>query len=136
MQDTFYDPEDVDPRMLHISLLSADRKPLPANHWLQFDSKNREFYGIPKEPERSEYQLECRDSGGLAASDSLELVIHPAPKVHYNVEFGMNLAVPYNQFINSAAAQRKFVEKLQVGSLIFLCFGDHSILRDFSGIVR
>lgn len=114
MQDTFYDPEDVDPRMLHMTLLASDRKPLPPNNWLQFDSKNREFYGIPKEAGRSEYQLECRDSGGLPASDSLELVVYPAPKMQYNVEFGMNLAVSYNQFANSAAMQRKFVEKLQV----------------------
>lgn len=116
-QDTFYDPEDVDPRMLHITLLTADRNPLPPNNWLQFDSKNREFYGIPKEAGRSEYQLECKDSGGLPASDSLELVVSLPPKVQYNVEFGMNIAVPYKDFISSAAMQRKFVEKLQVGEL-------------------
>lgn len=102
--------------MLHISLLTGDRKQLPLNNWLQFDSKNREFYGIPKEAGRSEYQLECRDSGGLPASDSLELVVYPAPKVQYNVEFGIHVAVPFSDFANSAALQRKFVEKLQVSS--------------------
>lgn len=100
--------------MLQISLLAADRKPLPPNHWLKFDNKNREFYGIPKEPGRSEYQLECRDSGGLPASDSLELVVYPAPKVQYNVEFGITIAVPYSDFATSASLQRKFVERLQV----------------------
>lgn len=112
--DTFYDPEDVDPRMLHITLLTADRKPIPADNWLQFDAKNREFYGVPMKEGRSEYQLECRDSGGLPASDSLELVVYPAPKVQHNVEFEMTIEVPYAQFGVNAAMQKKFVENLQV----------------------
>lgn len=103
--------------MLQITLLAGDRKPLPANYWLQFDSKNREFYGIPREPGRNEYQLECRDSGGLPASDSLELVVYPAPKVQHNVEFGMTTSVPYNEFATSANMQRKFLERLQVSEI-------------------
>lgn len=100
--------------MLNITLLKPNRQPIPADNWLQFDSKNREFYGIPKKPGRSEYQLECTDSGGLQATDSLELVVYPPPKIQYNVEFGMHLEVPYNMFVNSAKKQREFVEKLQV----------------------
>lgn len=110
--DTFYDPEDVDPRSLNISLLTADRQPIPSTNWLQFDSKNREFYGIPRKAGRTEYQLVCVDSGGLPATDSLEVVVEVAPKRHYNVEFSMTIEVPLDTFINSAGMQRRFTEKL------------------------
>ncbi|KAJ8916352.1 hypothetical protein NQ315_005049 [Exocentrus adspersus] len=111
--DTFYDPEDVDPRMLNISLLTSDRKPIPSNNWLQFDSKNREFFGIPRKVGRSEYQLVCVDSGGLPVTDSLEVVVYPPPKRKYNVEFSMNVTeIPYEIFVNNAALQKKFVDKL------------------------
>ncbi|CAH1112390.1 unnamed protein product [Psylliodes chrysocephalus] len=111
--DTFYDPEDVDPRMLNISLLTGDRHNIPADNWLQFDNKNREFFGIPRKSGRSEYQLVCVDSGGLPATDSLEVVVFPAQKKAYNVEFSMNITeIPHEIFINSASLQKKFVEKL------------------------
>lgn len=100
--------------MLNISLLTSDRQPIPPDNWLQFDSKNREFYGIPKKPGRSEYHLECRDSGGLSATDSLALVVYPASKAQYNVKIGMKIETSYDGFLNSASMQRKFVENLQV----------------------
>lgn len=36
-----------------------DRTQIPPNNWLQFDSKNQEFYGIPMASNvgRAEYQL-------------------------------------------------------------------------------
>lgn len=120
MQDTFYDPEDVDPRALNISLLTADRQPLQPTNWLQFDSKNREFFGIPKEPGRTEYQLVCVDSGGLPATDSLEVVVYPPPKRIFNVEFVMNITegeITHKEFTNSATLQKKFVEKLMVSKI-------------------
>nr|XP_023019898.1 dystroglycan-like [Leptinotarsa decemlineata]XP_023019899.1 dystroglycan-like [Leptinotarsa decemlineata] len=111
--DTFYDPEDVDPRMLNISLLTGDRQPIPPDNWLQFDNKNREFFGIPRKVGRSEYQLICVDSGGLPATDSLEVFVYPAAKTPYNVEFSMTInELPHETFINSASLQKKFVEKL------------------------
>ncbi|CAH1976201.1 unnamed protein product [Acanthoscelides obtectus] len=112
--DTFYDHEDVDPRMLNITLLTADRKPIPPDNWLQFDSKNREFFGIPRKAGRTDYQLVCIDSGGLEASDSLEVIVDLPAKRHYNVEFSMNVTteLPYQKFVNSAAMQKKFIEKL------------------------
>lgn len=100
--------------MLNISLLTTSRQPIPPENWLQFDSKNREFYGIPRKAGRSEYHLECRDSGGLTATDSLTLVVHPAPRIPYNVEVRMRIETPYSEFVNSASMQRKFVENLQV----------------------
>lgn len=121
LQDTFYDPEDVDPRALNISLLTAERQPLPPNSWLQFDSKNREFFGIPRKAGRTEYQLVCVDSGGLPATDSLEVVVYPPPKRIFNVEFVMNITggeISHEEFINSAALQKKFVEKLIVSNVL------------------
>lgn len=114
-QDTFYDPEDVDVRNLRMSLLTADRQPLPSESWLQFDNKNKEFYGIPLPSHvgRHEYQLLCEDTGGLTASDSLIVEIHIAPKVSYNVEFKMTVVTDYEAFKNSASMQRKFVQKLR-----------------------
>uniref|UniRef100_A0A6P7FWH0 Dystroglycan 1 n=1 Tax=Diabrotica virgifera virgifera TaxID=50390 RepID=A0A6P7FWH0_DIAVI len=113
--DTFYDPEDVDPRMLNISLLTGDRQPIPPDNWLQFDNKNREFFGIPRKSGRSEYQLVCVDSGGLPATDSLEVVVYPPVKKNFNVEFSMNITeIPHEIFINTASLQKKFVEKLMI----------------------
>lgn len=92
-----------------------DRKPLPKDHWLQFDVKNQEFYGVPLRSDvgRLEYQLVCEDRGGLTANDGLIVVVHPATKIQYNVEFTIIMEVPYETFINSANLKRKFVEKLQ-----------------------
>ncbi|KAK9745888.1 Alpha-Dystroglycan N-terminal domain 2 [Popillia japonica] len=113
--DTFYDPEDTDPRNLKMSLLTAKRQPIPPDNWLQFDSKNKEFYGIPlhkKDVDRVEYHLVCKDSGGLPASDSLVVQVIQPPRRNFNVEFIMSLEVSHSTFSKSAAMQRKFVEKL------------------------
>lgn len=39
--------------------MTIDRTQVPANSWLQFDTKNQEFYGIPLWGDKSlsEYQL-------------------------------------------------------------------------------
>ncbi|XP_060527781.1 dystroglycan 1 [Cylas formicarius] len=110
--DTFYDPEDVDPSMLNITLLSSDLQAIPPTNWLQFDSKNREFYGIPRKIGRTEYWLVCVDSGGMSARDGLEVIVNPAAKRHYNVEFSMTIDVPFDTFSYNAGMQKKFVEKL------------------------
>lgn len=61
--DTFYDPEDEND--LKLTLLSLERSKLDPMHWLQFDSKNREFYGIPKPSDlgQKEYLLVAEDRG-------------------------------------------------------------------------
>ncbi|KAL1502279.1 hypothetical protein ABEB36_007445 [Hypothenemus hampei] len=110
--DTFYDPEDVDSSTLNITLLTADLEAIPPTNWLQFDSKNREFYGIPRKIGRSEYFLLCVDTGGMSAKDSLEVIVNPSVKRQYNVEFSMTIGVPFEIFSNSPTKQRKFVEKL------------------------
>lgn len=113
--DTFYDPEDGDARNLKMSLLTMDRHPLSSDHWLQFDVKNQEFFGVPLAADigRQEYQLVCEDRGGLTANDGLVVTVNAAPRVRYNVEFSMTLETPYETFINSASIKRKFVEKLR-----------------------
>ncbi|XP_067001643.1 dystroglycan 1 [Anabrus simplex] len=113
-EDSFYDPEDGHARNLKLSLLTIDRSPIHPTNWLQFEVKNQEFYGIPMPGDegRREYQLVCEDKGGLTAHDGLVVVVHPAAKVHYNVEFSMTLGISYDQFRSSASLKRKFVEKL------------------------
>ncbi|XP_025830244.1 uncharacterized protein LOC108735390 isoform X2 [Agrilus planipennis] len=113
--DTFYDPEDVEGRNLRMFLLTSDRKPLPPDNWLQFDSKNREFYGIPlpKNVGRTEYTLICEDSGGLTAPDSLVVAVHQPARVNYNMEFSMTVETDYETFATSPNMQRKFIEKLR-----------------------
>lgn len=98
-----------------MSLLTMDRQPLKADHWLQFDVKNQEFFGVPLMSDigRREYQLVCEDRGGLTANDGLVVVVNPPPRVRYNVEFSMTLDTQYETFINSASIKRKFVEKLR-----------------------
>ncbi|KAF5280285.1 hypothetical protein FQR65_LT03094 [Abscondita terminalis] len=113
--DTFYDPEDVEPNNLKLQLYTADREPLPSDHWLQFDSKNKEFYGVPSDTDirRVQYQLVCEDTGGLTASDTLIVEIHSPPKLKYNVEFSMTVEVDLDAFIQNPSMKRKFIEKLQ-----------------------
>ena len=58
-QDTCYDEEDGGTEKLSLSLLTTNRRELAPDAWLQFDSRNQEFVGIPLEEEvgRTEYQL-------------------------------------------------------------------------------
>lgn len=105
-----------------MSLLTAKRQPIPPDNWLQFDSKNKEFYGIPlhkKDVDRVEYHLVCKDSGGLPASDSLVVQVIQPPRRNFNVEFIMSLEVSHSTFSKSAAMQRKFVEKLMVRLAVY-----------------
>lgn len=93
-----------------------DRQVIPSNHWLQFDEKNQEFYGIPHvyDSGRHEYQLVCEDSGGLTANDGLVVTVHqqPARIKHPSVHFSMTIDKPYDTFVKNARLQRKFVEKI------------------------
>lgn len=51
---------------MKMSLLTIERKPIPPYEWLQFDSKNQEFYGVPMRSDvgRKEYQLVVTDKEG------------------------------------------------------------------------
>lgn len=97
-------------------MISNDRKELNPKHWLQFDSKNREFYGIPKygDAGQKEYVLVAEDREGLSASDALVVIVSHPPHREYNMLFDFTLGMPYEDF-NNSAVQRRFVERtLQV----------------------
>lgn len=149
-QDTFFDAEDGSARNLKMSLLNAERGRISSHDWLQFDSKNQEFYGIPTSDDigRKEYQLVVTDHEGtlfisltfpnvqllihllislhtgLSATDALVVVVHSAPDTRYSIEFQMTLDIPFESLEYSAAQKRNLVEKLQ------RVFGD----RDSSSI--
>ncbi|XP_076283955.1 uncharacterized protein LOC143210714 isoform X2 [Lasioglossum baleicum] len=114
-EDTFYDLEDGSARNLRMSLLTIGRTPIPAHEWLQFDSKNQEFYGVPMRSDvgRKEYQLVVTDKDDASTTDGLVVVVHPAPMMHQTVEFSMTLDIPYDSFAHSALQKRNFIEKLR-----------------------
>lgn len=109
--DTFYDPEDKTD--LKYSLLTSDGQPLDPRNWLQFDTKNREFYGIPllMDVGQKEYLLVGQDSQGLKATDALVVTVnHPKQRDHNAViQLHLNATV---DSVNSPLFQRRFVERL------------------------
>lgn len=114
-EDTFFDAEDGSSRNMKMSLLTIDRTPIPAHEWLQFDSKNQEFYGVPLHNDvgRKEYQLVATDREGASATDGLVVVVHPTPPMKHTVEFSMTLDIPYDSFAHSAMQKRNFIERLR-----------------------
>lgn len=114
-EDTFFDARDGSSRNMRMSLLSIDRTPIPRHEWLQFDSKNQEFYGVPMRSDigRKEYQLVVTDKEGATATDGLVVVVHPTPPMQHTVEFSMTLDIPYESFAHSALQKRNFIEKLR-----------------------
>lgn len=108
--DTFFDPDD---QPLKLSLLTSERTPLNPKHWLQFDSKNQEFYGIPKNYDigQREYLLVAENLVGLTANDALIVIVTPAPKRDYSTMFETILGIPFENF-NNSALQRRFIEKI------------------------
>lgn len=111
IQDTFYDPEDGTD--LKLTLLSSDRKQLDPKHWLQFDSKNQEFYGVPKTGDRGvkEYLLTAEDHKGLLAHDGLVVDVTYPNSRDYTTLFEMTLGMTYDDF-NNSIVQRRFIERL------------------------
>uniref|UniRef100_A0A2M4AJI0 Dystroglycan 1 n=2 Tax=Anopheles triannulatus TaxID=58253 RepID=A0A2M4AJI0_9DIPT len=109
--DTFYDPEDGNE--LKLKLLTTERQMLDTYHWLQFDSKNQEFYGVPRPSDigRKEYLLMAEDREGLTATDALVVVVNPSHKRDYSVLFELTLDTTHEQF-NTAQVQRRFIERL------------------------
>ena len=108
-KDTFYDPEDFTD--LKLTLLNHDRSPLEPNHWLQFDAKNREFYGVPTvHDESKQYILVAEDKSGLTTNDALIVEVDKSNfKRDYSATFEYQLDIGVDQFHN-AATKRKFIE--------------------------
>lgn len=63
-EDFCYDPEDLGTRRLNLTLLDSNSIEISETNWLQFDSKNQEFYGLPMGDGLESYVLTCTDSGG------------------------------------------------------------------------
>lgn len=110
-QDTFYDPEDG--TELKLSLLSIERSKLDSRHWLQFDSKNQEFYGVPKHADvgQREYLLVAEDREGLTAHDALVVVVSIPPKKDNVAIFEFTLGIPHENY-NNSGMQRRFIERI------------------------
>lgn len=108
-KDTFYDPEDFTD--LSLTLLNGDRSKLDAGHWLQFDAKHREFYGVPGPHDKSQqYILVAEDKNGLTTNDALMVEVnHGTFKRDHSAAFEWQLDIAHDQF-NVPATKRKFIE--------------------------
>lgn len=113
-EDTFFDPEDGGTRNLALSLRYSDRSELPPGHWLQFDTRNQEFYGLPAPSDEGSvhYQLIAEDSSKKSAYDSLIVEVVKSPTIRPTVEFQMTMEYPFAQLAYDANNKRKVVEKL------------------------
>lgn len=108
--DTFYDPEDS--TNLKLFLQTEDNKNISEKNWLQFDSKNQEFYGIPKLSDKGseKYNLVAEDKEGQQATDAMVVEIENAPRHDYPVYIKILLGIKSDDF--KLIAQRKFIEKI------------------------
>ncbi|XP_076041303.1 dystroglycan [Oratosquilla oratoria] len=115
-EDTCYDAEDGNSRRLGMSLLTSHNlAPPSAQNWLQFDTSNQEFFGIPLKPDvgSKEYILVCIDSKGGKISDVLNVEVVPRPRRQRpSVEFGLTLSANYHQFMDDAHNKAKLIERI------------------------
>jgi len=115
--DTFHDEEDGDTRMLKLSLQNMNRQPLDSRNWLQFDSPNQEFYGLPLDNDvgSEEYQLLCTDSSGAVESDGLVVVVKERSKKPEDqplVEFSLTIDDNYDTLMGKASRKVRLIEAL------------------------
>lgn len=110
-KDTFYYQEDGS--NLKLSLLTSERGKLNPKLWLQFDSKNQEFYGVPKiaDDGEKEYLLVAEDRECLTAHDALVVDVSQPPTMLNRVMFNFTLGIQYDNFSNSGM-QRRFIERI------------------------
>ncbi|CAH2042303.1 unnamed protein product, partial [Iphiclides podalirius] len=114
-EDTFFDPEDGGTRNLALSLRRSDRTELPPTHWLQFDARNQEFYGLPLPADEGtmHYQLIAEDSSKKSAYDSLIVEVAKAPTIRPTVEFHMTLDYAYNTSLPMDRCPKREIEELR-----------------------
>lgn len=98
---------------MKLRLLTYERTELDPKYWLQFDSKNQEFFGVPgfRDAGEREYVLVAEDREGLQATDALVVVVSQPPHREYSTAFEFTLNIPYDDF-NNSVAQRRFVERI------------------------
>ncbi|XP_065199578.1 dystroglycan 1-like [Planococcus citri] len=117
-EDTFFDADEPNGRNLKLNVYTMDNQPINADNWLQFDTTNQEFYGLPMSNNVGsvKYQLVCNDNKedteSMKVRHVIEVVVQPAAKNNFNVEFRMKLKKSYDDFIKSQTLKRIFVEKL------------------------
>lgn len=81
--------------------------------WLQFDSKNQEFYGVPKSADigEREFLLVADDRECLTAHDALVVVVSAAPKRDNRAIFEFTLGIQHENY-NNSGMQRRFIERV------------------------
>lgn len=110
--DTFYDPEDFN--ILELTLIDDKRNAISPDHWLQFDSRNREFYGVPSivDIANQTFVLVAADSQGLTVRKAFVFEIeNDMREKDLSVNFDFHIDMPAATF-RKAGNQRKFVEIL------------------------
>lgn len=117
MEDMCFDAENGGTRDLNLQLLTntQPRLEVPRHNWLQFDTKNQEFYGVPLEGDvgRDVYQLVCSDSQGLSAYDGIEVVVTSRPFAEkFNLEFTFVFNDTLDDGNKLAASRVKLVKTL------------------------
>lgn len=115
--DTFFDEEDGNTRRLKLTLQNMDHQPLDSRSWLQFDSPNQEFYGLPLDGDvgTEEYQLLCTDSSGAVESDGLVVAVlerSKKPEDQPLVEFSLKIDDSFDVLMAKASRKVRLIEAL------------------------
>jgi len=97
--DMCWDKEDGGTRDLNLQLLTLARLEVDSDNWLQFDTKNQEFIGVPLENDvgREEYQLVCSDNEGYSSIDGIEVSTLSRP---FFEKFNMMFTFAFNDTLD------------------------------------
>ncbi|KAG0723145.1 Dystroglycan [Chionoecetes opilio] len=96
-------------------LLTSNLAPIPSDSWLQFDSANHEFFGIPLTDNagKTEYNLECVDNGGKKVIDALFVnVLRRPSKGLPAAQFSITLQSNFREFMRDAHLKARLVERI------------------------
>ena len=133
--DTFHDEEDGDTRRLKLTLQNMNHQPLDSRSWLQFDSPNQEFYGLPLDGDvgSEEYQLVCTDSSGAVESDGLVVAVKERSKKPEDqplVEFSLKIDDNFDTLMGKAGRKVRLIEAL--AELFYDPKPSNIVIRSFS----
>lgn len=100
--DTFHDEQDGGTRDLDLNLLTLDRQPVPASHWVQLDASSRTIYGLAVSTRNysssssvvtDSLLLRATDSGNMTTVADLDLTIDTSSVRNVSHQFVMLLGV-------------------------------------------
>ncbi|KAK8389932.1 hypothetical protein O3P69_012857 [Scylla paramamosain] len=114
-EDTCYDLEDGDSHKLKMRLLTANLAPISPDSWLQFDSANHEFFGVPLTSNvgKTEYNLECVDKGGKKVIDALFVNVLQRPARGLTAaHFSITLQHSFREFMRNGHLKARLVERI------------------------